>query len=397
MKVGLVCPYDWSVPGGVQAHVRDLAEALIHLGHDVSVLTPAADDAVLPPHVVSSGRALAVSYNGSVARVNFGPTAASRVRKWLRNGEFDVLHVHEPSAPSTGLIACWAARGPIVGTFHTSNTRSRVLAFAAPFLQTGLEKITGRIAVSEYARQTLVEHLGSDAVLIPNGVACARFARLESSPKSSTAAPTLMFLGRIDEPRKGLQILLEALPAVINAVPGVRLLVAGPGDAESATDGIPAEVLERVTFLGLVSEQGKVDALHESDVYVAPNTGGESFGIVLLEAMAAGTAVVASDLEAFRRVLDEGRAGRLFDNENPQSLADALIDTLNNDAVRQSLVEAGLARAHEFDWDVVAASVLEVYASVTVEGQPVREDLKGQLIGKLSRTSGNSRAAGGDE
>jgi phosphatidylinositol alpha-mannosyltransferase len=391
VKIGLVCPYDWAVPGGVQTHVRDLAEALIHLGHDVSVLTPTSDEAALPSYVTSSGRAIAVSYNGSVARVNFGPTAASRVRRWLREGEFDVLHVHEPSAPSTSLIACWAARGPIVGTFHTSNSRSRVLAFAAPFLQTGLEKVTGRIAVSENARQTLVEHLGSDAVLIPNGVACARFARIEGFEQSADHVPTLMFLGRIDEPRKGLQILLAAMPAVIAEVPDVRLLVAGPGDVDDVCQQIPAQVLDHVTFLGLVSEQGKVDALHESDVYVAPNTGGESFGIVLLEAMAAGTAVVASDLEAFRRVLDEGRAGQLFDNEDSASLALVLIETLSDTETRSKFVAAGLARAHEFDWDVVAQSVLDVYASVTVAGQPVREDLKGQLMGKLSRSSGRDR------
>jgi len=391
VKIGLVCPYDWAVPGGVQAHVRDLAEALILAGHDVSVLTPTSDEDALPSYVTSSGRAIPVSYNGSVARVNFGPTAAARVRRWLREGEFDVLHVHEPSAPSTSLIACWAARGPIVGTFHTSNSRSRVLAFAAPFLQTGLEKIDGRIAVSENARQTLVEHLGSDAVLIPNGVTCARFARQGGERSGPDRDPTLMFLGRIDEPRKGLQVLLEAMPSVIAAVPRVRLLIAGPGDAESVRQDMAPDVLARVAFLGLVTEQEKVDALHASDVYVAPNTGGESFGIVLLEAMAAGTAVVASDLEAFRRVLDEGQAGRLFENSNPESLAAVLIDTLNDDVARADMVKRGLDRAHEFDWNTVAQSVLDVYASVTVTGQRVREDLRGQLMGKLSRNSGTER------
>ena len=200
-----------------------------------------------------------------------------------------------------------------------------------------------------------------------------------------------MFLGRIDEPRKGLQILLDAMPAVIAAVPDVHLLVAGPGDVDDVSQQLPAQVREHVTFLGLVSEQGKVDALHESDVYVAPNTGGESFGIVLLEAMAAGTAVVASDLDAFRRVLDEGRAGQLFDNEDSASLALVLIETLRDTKTRTKFVAAGLARAREFDWDVVAQSVLDVYASVTVAGQTVREDLKGQLMGKLSRSSGSDR------
>ncbi|MFE1784821.1 glycosyltransferase family 4 protein, partial [Streptomyces sp. NPDC059506] len=154
MRIGIVCPYSWDVPGGVQFHIRDLAEHLIGLGHEVSVLAPADDDTPLPEYVVSAGRAVPVPYNGSVARLNFGFLSAARVRRWLHDGSFDVLHIHEPAAPSLALLACWAASGPIVGTFHTSNPRSRAMIAAYPILQPALEKISARIAVSEYARRT---------------------------------------------------------------------------------------------------------------------------------------------------------------------------------------------------------------------------------------------------
>ncbi|HYK67189.1 MAG TPA: glycosyltransferase family 4 protein, partial [Streptosporangiaceae bacterium] len=170
MRIGMVCPYTWEVPGGVREHVSGLAEALLELGHQVSVIAPADDDAVLPPYVVPAGRAVPVPYNGSVARLSFGFLSASRVRRWLKDGDFDVLHVHEPAAPSLSLLACWVADGPIVATMHAAMPRSRVLHAAGPILASALEKISGRIAVAEAARSTLVEHMGGDAVLIPNGV-----------------------------------------------------------------------------------------------------------------------------------------------------------------------------------------------------------------------------------
>src|SRR5664280_2614325 len=231
VRVGLVCPYTWEVPGGVQSHVRDLAEALADLGHSVSVLAPADDDTPLPPYVSSAGRALPVPYNGSVARLAFGPLSAARVRRWLREGSFDVLHVHEPAAPSLSLLACWAADGPIVATFHTANPRSRVMAAAQAALQPAMEKITGRIAVSSAARRTVVEHLGADAVLIPNGVSVAAFRGARPLLGWPGAGGAVGFLGRFDEPRKGFNVLLTAFAVLASHRPGLRLLVAGRGDA----------------------------------------------------------------------------------------------------------------------------------------------------------------------
>jgi phosphatidylinositol alpha-mannosyltransferase len=364
VKVGLVCPYTWDVPGGVQAHVRDLAIALIGLGHDVSVITPADDDSALPPYIVSTGRAVPVPYNGAVARMAFGPLSARRVRRWLRDGEFDVVHVHEPTTPSLSLLATWSFDGPIVATFHTSVQRARTLAAAYPILQTALEKISARIAVSQAARRTLVEHLGGDAVMIPNGVSMASFADVEPFPGWPGDGGALGFLGRFDEARKGLPVLLAAFETLAATRPRLRLLIAGPGDPDEVRSALPADLADRVELLGLVSDVDKARMLASVDIYVAPNIGGESFGIVLLEAMAVGTPVLASDLDAFRAVLDGGRSGQLFATGDAGDLAAKAAALLDDPAARAALVPLGRATARSYDWSTVARDIERVYETV---------------------------------
>jgi phosphatidylinositol alpha-mannosyltransferase len=387
VKVGIVCPYTWNVPGGVQQHVRDLAEALIAYGHHVSVITPADEDAPLPFYAVSAGRALPVPYNGSVARLSFGFLSASRVRRWIREGRFDVLHVHEPAAPSLGVLACWAADGPIVATFHASYTKSRAMTVAAPIVQTALEKISGRIAVSEAARKTLVEHLGGDAVLIPNGVATDRYAMAEPLPGwpgrgegafGEPAGPgplggTLGFLGRMDESRKGLQVLLRAFEVLGRQRPALRLLLAGPGDADDVVARVSPELRDRVVVLGMVSEDDKIRAYHSVDVFVAPNLGGESFGIVLAEAMSAGAPILASDIEAFRTVLLDGRAGAIFPVGDAAALATAAAELLDDPARRKQLSAEARTAVRAYDWSTVARDVVHVYETVVVRSAGVVE------------------------
>jgi phosphatidylinositol alpha-mannosyltransferase len=372
MRIGLVCPYTWNVPGGVRTHIGDLAEALIALGHQVSVISPADDDAPLPSYVVPAGRAVPVPYNGSVARLSFGFLSASRVRRWVRDGDFDVLHVHEPAAPSLSLLACWVATGPIVATMHTANPRSRVMHAAEGMLQSALEKINARIAVSEAARTTLVEHLGGDAVLIPNGVAVHRYVKADPLPGWPGPGGAIGFLGRLDEPRKGLAVLLRAFEILGPRRPGLRLLVAGRGDAEEALDRLPADLRERVVFLGEVDEDDKVRVLHSVDVFCAPNTGGESFGYVLAEAMAAGAPIVASDLEAFSRVLRGGQAGELFPVGSAEGLAQAAERLLDDPARRASLSAAAMEAVRAYDWPVVARDVVQVYETVVSGAGHVR-------------------------
>ena len=371
MRVGIACPYTWDVPGGVQSHVRDLAEHLLALGHEVSVLSPVDDPdrADLPPWVVPAGRAVPIPYNGSVARLVFGPLSLARARRWVREGEFDVLHVHEPTVPSVSMLACMAATGPMVATFHTATARSRALQVFGTALQPVLEKVSGRIAVSPAARRVVVEHLGGDAVLIPNGVDVARFDGAAPLP-GRPAGPTVVFLGRIDEGRKGLAVLLEALPELVHLVPDVRLLVAGPGDVDDVRAAVPRSLRDRVELLGLVEPEDKPRVFASGSVYCAPNTHGESFGIVLVEAMAAGTPVVASDLEAFRRVLQGGRAGVLVPVRDPGALAGALGDLLLDEPRRRALARVARAAVERYDWQTVTAQVVAVYETVLAAVPP---------------------------
>jgi phosphatidyl-myo-inositol alpha-mannosyltransferase len=396
MRVGLVCPYTWDTPGGVKAHVHDLAESLLALGHEVEVLAPVDDpDAEdVPPWVTSAGRAVPVPYNGSVARLVFGPLSMARTRRWVREGRFDVLHVHEPFVPSVSLLACFAADGPIVATFHTATTRSRALQLFGGAMQPALEKVTGRIAVSPAARRVVVEHVGADAVLVPNGVDVARFAGAAPLP-GRPAGPTVVFLGRIDEPRKGLAVLLEALPELARLVPDVRLLVAGPGDADAVRAAVPRSLRDRVELLGQVSEQDKPRVYASGHVYCAPNTHGESFGIVLTEAMATGTPVLASALPAFRRVLDDGRLGRLVPVGDPGALAAGLADLLGDETARAGLAAAAAEAVRAYDWSAVTARVLEVYETA-VAAAPVPVALDRDL-GRLLADDADDAGDAGDD
>jgi phosphatidylinositol alpha-mannosyltransferase len=380
MRIGLVCPYSLDVPGGVQNHVQELAEALIALGHEVSVLAPADEGAVLPPYVVATGRAVPVRYNGSVARLTFGPISAARVRRWLHAGRFDVLHVHEPFSPSLSMLAVFAARGPVVATFHTAMTRSRAMAAAQGALQLVLERITARIAVSALARKVQVEHLGGGAVEIPNGVDVPRYTNAEPLPGwPGECRPgyggTLGFLGRFTEPRKGFEVLREAFVQLAQQRPGLRLLVAGPGEPDLAVAAVPPQLRERIVFLGRVSEADKARMLRSVDLYVAPNLGGESFGMILTEAMAAGTPVLATDLDAFRRVLDG--AGAVFPAGDAGALARLASSLLDDPAARAAMVARAEQVVAAYDWPVVAQRVLEVYASAIEAngGRVVDEEL----------------------
>jgi phosphatidyl-myo-inositol alpha-mannosyltransferase len=363
VRIGLVCPYSLDVPGGVQNHVRDLAAVLAGRGHRVGVLAPGEPSTGLPEYVTTAGKAMPVRFNGSVARVAFGPRAVSRVRRWLADGQFDVLHVHEPSAPSVSMLALWASDVPVVGTFHSAMPRSRAMSSTASLLRPTMEKITARIAVSEAARATLVQHVGGEPIVIPNGIFCAPFAAALPRSEWATPGPTIAFLGRLDEPRKGLSVLIAALPAVLERHPSARLLVAGrgdPADWQQAT----AEVRSHVEFLGQVDDDDRARLLSSVAVYVAPQTGGESFGIVLVEAMASGAAVVASSLPAFRAVLAGGELGELFDVGDPVDLARALADLLDDEPRRTALAARAAVEVQRYDWAVLVGDIEAVYAAV---------------------------------
>lgn len=363
MRIGIVCPYSLDRPGGVQLHVTDLAEALIARGHSVSVLAPAAPNTAVPEYVQASGRSFPVSYNGSTARLTFGLLTAARVRKWLRVGHFDVVHLHEPGTMSLSVIAMWARLGPTVATFHTSNDHSRLMRIAKPFIKPGMEELDARIAVSPSADRTVQQHLHLAAThIIPNGVDTSGY--VDAQPKrewqGTRAVPTVGILGRMDEARKGLDDFLAMIPAVRAKYPRTRFLVAG-----RFSDRVAAKAARAgAEIIGELAEDEKEVFMSSVDIYCAPNTGGESFGIVLVEAMAAGAAVVASDLTAFKDVatnVDDVETVSFHRVGDASDLASKVVDLLRDPGARHELAALGQECAKEFDWDVVAPRVLETY------------------------------------
>lgn len=387
LRIGLVCPYGWDTPGGVQNHVRDLAEYLISKGHFVSVLAPVINEDAIPDYVTSAGKPISIPYNGAVARILFGPIAFARVKSWISDGEFDLLHLHEPAIPSISLLACWAAEGPLVGTFHAAAKRQKAIFAIGPILEPVIEKLTARIAVSEAARLTLTEHLETDAVVIPNGIYADRYR--DGRVRAAWSGNTLGFIGRFEEPRKGLAILLEALPIIARFAPDVRVLVAGPGDSKEVQEQIDPQLRHRFEFLGKISEQDKADFLSSVSLYIAPNTGGESFGIILAEALAGGAAVVASDIPAFDSLLGGGKYGALFSSENSQELAKVVIDLLRDNKKRSEQAARGKEYAQKFDWDVVAEDIFSIYemALVGSEGVSLSSDNRpwNRILGREGR------------
>jgi phosphatidylinositol alpha-mannosyltransferase len=362
MRVGLVCPYSFDVHGGVQNHVLDLAAALVGLGHEVAVLAPGDSDSRLPAYVTTTGRTVPMPYNGSVARVSFGPLVAGRVRRWLAQGDLDLVHIHEPATPSVSVLALWAARVPVVATFHTAQERSWALATtAATFLRAGLAKIDAHVVVSDEAHRTMARYVDAEPTLIPNGVHVARFA---GDRDVLPGGPRLAFVGRLDEPRKGLDVLLRAMPDILRGRPTAELVVVGEGSARALTRGLPVGVVDRIHFAGALDDGAKAGVLRAVDVLVAPNTHGESFGVVLLEAMASGAAVAASDLPAFRSVLGDGRYGALFRAGDPGDLATVVGGLVDDDVRRRQVADEARTVARGYDWGVVAPRVLDVYDRV---------------------------------
>lgn len=369
LRIGIVCPYSWDFPGGVQNHIRDLAEFLIVNGHHVEVLAPATESDELPDYVISAGRAVSIPYNGAVARILFGVVANSRVRSWINDGNFDLLHLHEPAIPSLSLLACWAGNGAMVGTFHAAAKYQKAIVAIGPILEPVIEKLSARIAVSESARLTLTAHLETDAIVIPNGIYADNYR--DGTSQQKWQGNTIGFLGRFEEDRKGLPVLLDALPIISRFVPNIRVLIAGPGESDDVLEKVDPQLRDRIEFLGKISEEDKADFLASISLYIAPNTGGESFGIILAEAMAGGATVVASDIPAFADVLGNGQFGALFESENSESLAKVVIDLLRDQERRKELAAAGATHAQRFDWSQVGEEIFEVYELAMVSGQKV--------------------------
>jgi phosphatidylinositol alpha-mannosyltransferase len=370
MRVALVCPYAWDRFGGVQSHIRALDRSLRARGHSTTVLAPrssrsdAASERLLNGATIV-GRSVPVPANGSVASLAFGPGSGAATRHALRDFGADVIHLHEPLIPSVSLLALLNAAAPCVGTFHAAAPRSVGYGVSRALLDRAVRRLTCRTAVSEAARDLVSHYFPGDYVLTPNGVQVERFARAE--PFDLGPGLKALFVGRL-EPRKGLDVLIHAMRRLRDL--DARLVVAGEGPEAIAAKALALSLRVQVHWLGRLGEEELPRVYRAADVYCAPGLGGESFGIVLLEAMAAGTPVVCSDLPAFRSVA--GDAASFSTPGSARSLAGALRAVLTDSALRREMGEASRRTAQRFDWARLVVGVERVYRHALAAPPPLR-------------------------
>lgn len=358
MRVMIVCPYAWDRVGGVQTHVRALGSTLRERGHDIQILAPSSFTLT---HQLSAGsdvklvgRAVGVPANGSVAPLAFGPLAAAGVRVAIRDFEPDVLHLHEPLIPSLSFLALTNTKRPAVGTFHASADKSAAYRVAKPVVRRAGERLAVRTVVSDAARELISSYLPGEYLLTPNGVERRRF--LEAEPLETTPGKKVLFLGRLEK-RKGLDVLIQAMARIRDL--DATLLIAGTGPEERACRNLARDIGVRAEFLGRLADDDLPRAYKSADVYCAPGLGGESFGIVLLEAMSAGTPIVCSDLPGYRSVA--GGAARMVTPGDVGALAEALRSVLSELGVQDAMRRNGVRMSSMFDWARLAPGIEEIY------------------------------------
>ena len=396
MRLAIVSPYSWTVPSGVNSHVQSLVNQLESRGHEVWIVAPTGKhvSADFPERFISAGRTIPVPSNGSIAHANAYPFMLQRMAKVLSSRNFDLVHVHEPTIPAVGCSATMAAKIPVVGTFHAAGGASTYYERWRPLAERILSSITVRIAVSEAARDCVFGYFPDDYRVIPNGIDIETYARARTGKK---VHGRILFIGR-PEPRKGLQVLVEAFAELRERLPAASLTLVGPTQEEvrglmSRLRRGGADDLRGISALGRVDLDAKLDQMGEAEILCAPSLGGESFGIVLTEALAAGVPVVASDIPGYRAVLAEGAVGVLVPPSNAKALENALVSTLQNRELRHELSTSGTARAERYSWNRVVNQVVEAYEDalelgpriVNAPAVPAFKQLRHFLLPKAER------------
>jgi phosphatidylinositol alpha-mannosyltransferase len=371
MKIALVTPYDYPYPGGVTEHIRHLDRELRRLGHDTRILAASTAEAdTLPAHVIRlPGEVLPLPINGSTARLVLTPGLNRRVEEILRDERFDIIHFHEPEAPLLSWTVLSHSTSVNVGTFHAYVQDVELQKAALPLLKYVWHQLDGRILVSPALAPAFASLAGTPPGgtyrIIPNGIDMARYSSTGIDPIAGfdDGRPNILFVGR-PEPRKGLPVLLEALPLIQRQVPGTRLLVVGaiPGeDRVRLEQAIQERCLQDVHLVGRISDQDLPRYYRTATVFAAPSLGGESFGIILLEAMAAGLPVVASRIPGYQSVMQDGKTGLFVPAGDEKSLAQTLASLLQDGERRAGLSTQGQAAARLYDWKRVAPQVLAYY------------------------------------
>ena len=364
MKIAMVSPYDFTWPGGVTAHVTQLARELGRSGHEVQVLAPhspsrESQDADLH---VPLGRSVPLPSGGSIARVSLSWWLYPKIRALLRKEQFDVIHLHEPMAPILPLCVLEFSDSVNVGTFHASYARQHLYRITHPIIKRWQQRLHGNIAVSPAARRYVNNTFPGDYEIIPNGIDFKHFStNVAPMPQYQDGKINILFVGRLEK-RKGLRYLLEAYGKLKWDLPNIRLIVVGPGNPDKESYRVmSSQNLQDVEFVGRVSYDDLPRYYASADIFCSPATGAESFGIVLLEAMSAGKPVVASDIEGFRGVMTHGEQGLLVPKKDSNALAEALGMLARDPELRRKLGGNGNRLAEEYRWEVVAGRVEAYY------------------------------------
>jgi phosphatidyl-myo-inositol alpha-mannosyltransferase len=366
MKIAHVSPYDHQVAGGVREHVVNLARQQRLLGHQVKIIAPASSaDGLAPDVICASTAVVAVPGSGSIARIAVSPAVLPRMARILRQEQFDVVHVHEPLLPMVSLAALFHSRAVTIGTIHGYRPAFFLYRYLRPVLERLMGRLSARTAVSVDARDWVSRYFPGEYHIISDGVDVARFADPDIRPveQFDDGRLNVLFVGRL-EPRKGFPYLLDAFGRVRDAVGDARLIVGGHyGDeARRYWTRVAAERgVTDVVFVGYVSDQDLPRFYRTADVFCAPSTGFEALGIVLLEAMAAGTPIVTTDIEGYRTVVHDGCEALVVRPADAAALARALVTLLRDHERRQRMAERGRLRAEAYAWPGIADRVMHLY------------------------------------
>lgn len=379
MKIALVSPYDYPYPGGVTAHISHLEREFTRMGHQVRIIAPSSKDKdqLAQERVLKVGSVIPIPANGSVARITLSLRMSSRVKQYLEAEQFDIVHLHEPLVPGLPLTVLHHSKAVNIGTFHAYWGLNIGYFYANPVLKRFFKKLHGRIAVSPAAARFVSRHFPAEYEIIPNGIDVERFGPgVEPLPEFRDGKLNILFVGRLER-RKGFKYLIKAFRRVKQELPNTRLLVAG-AYSEKAQRRYEEFVIDHgladVCFLGYLPPEKLAQCYRTADVFCAPSTGGESFGIVLLEAMASGRAIVASDIEGYRSVVSHGVDGILVRPKDEEALAAALIQVLLDANLREAMGTNGWLKSQDYSWSKVAQRVLNYYERVRAERESLAKE-----------------------
>jgi phosphatidyl-myo-inositol alpha-mannosyltransferase len=374
MKIALVSPYDFSYPGGVVRHVSSLEYYFTRMGHTVKIIAPASRPVDgYGDRFIVIGKPRPIPTSGSIARIAISLTLTDKVKHTLEREKFDIIHLHEPLAPTLCVTVLRMSHSVNIGTFHATESRPSY-RWAKPFLMSGLykkwfRKLEGRIAVSKPAMDFVNKHFPSSYDIIPNGIDLNHFSPdVKPLPQYCDGKTNILFVGRLEK-RKGLEYLIKAYHLIKPDNPECRLIIVGPGTRQrnKFQKSIQEYGLKDVIFTGNVDYRELPRYYKTADIFCAPATGHESFGIVLLEAMATGKPVIASNISGYASVISNGKNGLLVPPKQEVPLAQAITGLMKNESLRKQLGENGRLASTSYGWDKIARRVMDYYAKILIK------------------------------